>query len=400
MSWTSPNFNYLLWARNNKDGALLEGSSRSTKTISSIDFIIYLCARVEKNATFNLVRQTYNSHKTTLYDDFNKRLHDFGISSPFDNSKEVPSFKLLGNKISFLGADSADKFQGAGADYWYFNELLDINKLIFDNAEQRCNKFWWGDFNPRFSQHWVYENIMKRPDVGYIHTTFKDNPFISEISRKKILSYQPTPENIANGTADDYMWNVYGLGLRCAQTGLIFPYVNWISEFPQDIERYWFGLDFGFTNDPSALVKIAQKGNDLYFHELLYSPTDNSELLYQIINPIVGRNIVWADSADRYVGNKGSEGMVRELQKKGVNIFKAKKFPGSVQFGIDVMKKYKLNIVKTPGFVKEQENYAWRSINGIQINEPIGDFDHLWSASRYGCQMELNRRSFGMKKTN
>ena len=400
MRWISPNLLYLHWALRNKSGALLEGSSRSTKTIASVDFIIYLCARKETNATINVVRQTYNSHKTTLYDDFNRRLHDFGITSPFDNSKEVPSFKILGNKVNFLGADSADKFQGAGADYWYFNEILGIEKIIFDNAEQRCNKFWWGDFNPRFSQHWVYENIMKREDVGHIHTTFKNNPFISAVSKNKILSYQPTDENIKNGTADDYMWKVYGLGLRCAQTGLIFPYVNWINDFPEDIERVWFGLDFGFTNDPTALVKIAQKGNDLFFQEMLYKPIDNSDLLYQVIFPIVNKNVTWADSADRYVGNQGSQGMVRELQKKGINIFKAKKFPGSLVFGIDNLKKYRLNIVKSDNFVKEQENYAWRTINGIAINEPIGDFDHLWSAARYGCQMEIGRRSFGMKKQN
>ena len=379
MNWVSPNFSFLHWAIKNKSGALLEGSSRSTKTIASIDFIIYLCARVEHYATFNLVRQTYNSHKTTLYDDFNKRLHDFGLISPFDSSKEVPSFKILGNKVNFLGADNADKFQGAGSDYWFFNEILNIPKLIFDNAEQRCRKFWWGDFNPRFSQHWVFENIMKRDDVGYIHTTFKDNPFISPIELKKILSYDPNnPENIRNGTADDYMWKVYGLGLRCAQTGLIFPYVNWITEFPTDIERVWYGLDFGFTNEPSALVKIAQKGNDLYFQELLYSPTDNSELLFLILNPLVGKNVVWADSADRYVGNQGSEGMVKELQKKGLRVFKAKKFAGSIQFGFDIMKRFKINIVKTNNFLKEQENYCWRTINGIEINEPIGDFDHCF----------------------
>ena len=392
--WASKNYYYLHGSLNHRAGALLEGSSRSGKTIASIDFIIDLCTRFENNATFNCVRQTYNSHKTTLYDDFNKRLHDFGLPSPFDTSKEVPSFKIFGNKINFLGADSADKFQGAGADYWYFNEILDINRMIFDNAEQRCRKFWWGDFNPRFSQHWVFENIMKRPDVGYIHSTFRDNPFISPIELKKILSYEPTPENIANGTADDYMWNVYGLGLRCAQTGLIFPNVNWITpaQYPTDIPKIGYGLDYGYTNDPTALVRCCSRGNDVYLWKKVYKPIDNPEILYLAVKDEIGKNVTWADSADRYSGSTGPVYMTKELQKKGLKVFPAKKFPGSILFGIQNMKEYRLHIVKDDETQKEQENYAWRTILGIPVNEPIDGFDHFWSAARYWCQMELAKR--------
>jgi hypothetical protein len=88
-----------------KRGVLLEGSSRSGKTWDSIDFIIYLCASVETKATINIIKESYNSFKTTLYDDFNRRLPDYGLKSPFADRRDVSTFKLFGNKINLLGAD-------------------------------------------------------------------------------------------------------------------------------------------------------------------------------------------------------------------------------------------------------------------------------------------------------
>lgn len=380
-----------LWKGESR-GLILEGGSRSGKTWSVIDYLIQFCAHHNgAGLVINLVKETYAGFKTTLYDDFNKRLTHLTINHPFANTRDVPSFQLFGNKINFLGADQAAKFHGASCDIFWINEALDVQQAIFDQLEMRCRMYWILDYNPKTADHWVY-GLEKRPDVHLFHSTMLQNPFIGKWEKAKILSYEPTQKNIEQGTADDFLWAVYGLGKRRAQSGLIFPYVNWIKEFPQDVEKVWYGLDFGFTNEPSALVRIANKGNDVFLQELLYEPTDSSALLHEILRPLVLSNVVWADSADRYVGSQGSEGMVKELQKMGLRIFKARKFPGSIQFGFDIMKRYRLNIVRSANFQKEQENYTWRSINGIQVNEPIGEFDHLWSAARYGIQMELAKR--------
>lgn len=371
---------------NERRGVILEGGSRSGKTWSTIDFIIQLCAtNQDARLVINIVKETYTGFKTTIYDDFSKRLTGFGIDNPFGSVRDIPNYNLFGNKINFIGADQSAKFHGAACDYFWINEALDVDQAIFDQLEMRCRKAWIMDYNPKTSVHWIYEKVIPRPDVSFLKTTMLDNPFIGKWERKKILSYEPTDINIRNGTADDYMWKVYGLGERCAQSGLIFPYVNWIDRFPDEVDRVWFGLDFGYTNDPTALVRIAVNGNQLYLKEETYTPIESADVLCSVVKPIVNESIVWCDSAD--------PGMIRDLQKHGIRAFAVKKFPGSIQHGIDVMKRFSLNIVKSDNWRKEQANYAWRTINGIQVNEPIDGYNHLWDASRYGCQMELSRRA-------
>lgn len=360
--------------------ALLEGSSRSGKTIASIQFIIWYCLSNENKTVF-IIRNTYNSHKTTLYLDFNIVLKQFGLPTPFESAKEVSQFKIGGCAIHFIGADTPAKFEGAGCDVAYFNEILDVQQSVFDQVEQRCREFIFCDYNPKYSRHWVYDSILKRNDVTYLHSTFNDNPFISAMERKKILSYEPTPENIEQGTADDYRWNVYGLGIRCSQEGLIFKNVTWITTFPEEVERIFFGNDFGYSVDPNALVKVGVNGNNLYLQEMLYEPVDNSEILFNILTPIVGSHTIWCDSADR--------GFITDMRLRGLNVFPARKYAGCINYRIDMIKRYKIHIVKSENFIKEQENYKYRTVQGIQTNEPVDAFNHLWDATGYACQHEL-----------
>ena len=363
-------------------GSILEGSSRSGKTWSSIDFLHMLCTRYETNATINIVKETNESFKTTLYDDFNRRFPEFGIHSPFDGMKEVRTFFLYGNRINLLGADKPSKFHGAGCDYFWINEGLDVEQDIFDQLEQRCRKFWWIDYNPKVSDHYVYDKIVPRDNVSFLKTTFLDNPFISKPERDKILSYEDTEFNRRNGTVDDYKWKVYGLGDRCAPEGLVFPYVTWINNFPEAVERVFYGLDFGYTNDPTALVKIGVNGRNIYFKNLFYLPVDNADLLTKVINRLVpDEGTIWADSAD--------PGMIGDLQRNGLTVIGAKKFPGCINYRIDIMKRFKIHIVRNLNFRKEQENYKYRVIQGIKLNEPEDKWNHLWDASGYACQHEL-----------
>lgn len=371
----NPNLRYLeKCLLEGKRGVLLEGSSRSGKTWDSIDFLIYLCSVIEEGATINIIKESYNSFKTTLYDDFNRRLPMYGIPSPFANKKEVAQFRLFGNKINLLGADDASKFHGASCDYFWCNEMLDISKDIFDQSEQRCRKFWWGDYNPKVTDHWVFSNVEPRKDVGFLKTTFRDNPRVSEPEKKKILSYEPTPENIEQGTADDYMWNVYGMGLRSAPEGLIFQHVNWIDEFPKDIEKVYWGLDFGYTNSPSALSRVGIQGRELYAENVFYSPTESPTELIPILQQHVGKSYVWADPSGR--------GMIAILRREGFNIIATNTFPGSIKTGLSIMKSYRINLVKSEATRKEQANYKYRTVNGKRTDEPIDDFNHFWDSIR------------------
>ena len=378
----NPNLRHLHKSlKTGKRGAILEGSSRSAKTWSSLDFIVYLTSTVETGSTINIIKETYNSFKTTLYDDFNRRLPDFGINSPFAHKQEVKQFKLFGNKINLLGADNPSVFHGVSCDYFYINEALDVSQAVFDQLEMRCRKFWWMDYNPKLTDHWVYDKICNRDDVAFLKTTFKDNPFISQQERNKILSYEPTEYNIQQGTADDYMWNVYGLGLRSAPEGLIFQHVTWIDQFPINIEKIYWGSDVGYTNSPSALVKLGVDGQNIYLQKIHHGPTPSSNEYIPIIREHAPKEVVWADSAE--------PGYISDARRAGLKVFAVNKFPGSIKYGISLLKKYKIHIVDCPEWRREQSNYKFREINGIKLDEPIDDFNHLWDAARYAAMSNL-----------
>lgn len=369
-----------------KRGAVLEGSSRSGKTWAGIDIIILLSVRYEKNCVINIVKETYNEHKTTTYNDFNKRLPMFGIVSPFENTKEVSSFKIFGNKINLLGADKPSKFHGAQCDYLWINEAIPVDKAIFDQAEMRCTKFWWMDYNPSVTEHWIFNAVIPRSDVGYLHSTFVDNPHVSHQERNKIKSYEPTKENIAQGTADKFMWDVYGLGKRGAMRGLVFPNVNYIDKFPQIAHSY--GMDFGFTADPLALVKFAQEEENIYLELLIYEPIETPDTLASVFESLlIEKNTpITADSSDKYISeNKGSIEMVVAMRAFDYQVEKVKK-TNSVMFWLLAMKKKRINIVRNNlyGYAKkEAENYRLKEINGIPINQPEDKFNHFWDAARY-----------------
>lgn len=373
-----------------KRGVVLEGSSRSGKTWSGIDFIILACSRYLDNAVVNIVKETYNEFKTTLYNDWRKRLNDFNLDNPFEYKQEVQSFKIGTNQINFLGADKPSKFHGAQSDILWLNEALPIDKSIFDQAEMRCTKFWFMDYNPSVTEHWIFNSVINRPDVGFLRTSWKDNPYVSTQEKNKILSYEPTADNIKNGTADDYMWKVYGLGLRGDPQGLIFKHVNWIDEWPKDMPHS-YGMDFGYVADPTVIVKYFENQTDIYIDYLCYEPIDNPHAINDFAEKsgINKRLPVTADSADKYTAeNKGTVQMVKDLKDLGWNIKKVNKNK-SVIYWLGSMRRKRINVVRNVNAKREFENYKYREINGIVINEPIDKYNHGIDAARYR-HMELN----------
>lgn len=395
-------------------GCALEGSSRSGKTWSGVDIIIWLATHVHKDTgcTINIYRETYNEFKTTLYDDFKRRLDDFDLPNPFHNAKEVQSFRIGKTTVFFLG----DGKHGGGCDYAFYNEVMFLKEHVFNQSEMRCRKFWWADYNPSVTDHWFFDKVLTRPDVAFLRTTYQDNmKFISFGELNKIKGYEPwesdsyvvkdgeiyynglpvtdsnqPPPNIKNieaGTADEFLWKVYGLGLRGAMKGVIFNHVEWIDEFPD--MGYAYGMDFGFTVDPTTIVKHAEDEYNIWLELLCYEPIETPQEISDYMDAIgIEKELpITADSSDKHVSeNKGSIEMVRGLRKLGWKVSKVSKTKG-VMFWINSMKLKKIHIVKNKFYQqakKEKENYRMKEINGIAINQPIDKYNHFWDGGRYG----------------
>lgn len=415
-----------------KSGVVLEGSSRAFKTISSLDFIIYLCSKVETNSVINIMKETYTSFKTTIYNDIDWRFPQFGLKSPFLGKQEVKSFILFGNKVTLIGSDSESAQLGVGCDYLYINEALNVPKDVRNQALQRCRKFWWMDYNPSAAEHDIYTQTIGRKDVGFLKTTYKDNLQIAPGERTQIESYQPVelskigmffgssseeqvikftaiqkalkydldrnPDgfplsdvkelircrtNELTGTADKFKWMVYGMGERMAPDGLIFPNVTWIKQFPENIEKIYWGTDFGYTVDPSTLVKSGISGDNIFIENKFYQPTPTPNDYINLISQHIDKETtVNADPS----GDNGGRGFISACRQAGYRLIATNVYPGSVKFGASLIKKRKIHLVDSPELRKEQAGYckAKARVNGVMVitDDPIDANNHIWDAAR------------------
>lgn len=361
-----------------------EGGSRSGKTFDAFDLIIDFCLISNRPLMIYVLRDTLVNCKDYTLQDFKEKIRLRGLfeEDALTGEGQRPEYRIKDSVIRFRGLDKMGTKEGFPSDILFFNEVLSgISKEQFDSVTMRCKLLAILDWNPRYTKHWAFE-LEGRPNVFFTHTTFKDNPHCPKAVAKRILSYEPTPENIAAGTADEWRWKVYGLGIRAAQEGLIFPDVDWIDTFPTDLEFTAFGLDFGFTVDPTAIVEVGAKGRDLFVRPCFYAPCDDPDTLAEILHNVMGyEQCCIADSADKYAQNP--EGMVFSLQMRGLSVSKFSKYSGSLIAGINILKNFRMHIVKDKDFQNEQGGYVWDSINGIKINRPIDKFNHYWDATRY-----------------
>ncbi|MES1219456.1 MAG: phage terminase large subunit [Bacteroidota bacterium] len=384
-----------------KKGFVLEGASGSGKTQDAIRFIAAYCQyNQNKGKRIFIFRQKYSDCRETVLEDFIKFLKDHDLYDQRNHTMSHPQrYQLFGNTIRFAGLDNMGS-HGKRNDLIYGNEAMEIEKEAFKQINQRTNEIFILDYNPSVTDHWVYDEVIPRDDTKTFRSWMLINPFLPKGQRDEILRYEPWhpedrklpekerrphPTNIEQGTANQYLWKVYGLGERAAPEGLIFPVVTWIKEFPKNIELIHFGSDFGKTNSPSTIVKLGVLGTNLYLEKLLHAPTptptDYIKALEQVCKTHGNGIIVWADSAE--------PGYISDSRTAGYNVYGANKFSGSISYGISLLQKFKIHIVDCPEWRKEQSNYVFKKIHGFKLDEPIDDFNHLWDAARYAALHNL-----------
>lgn len=374
-----------------------EGSSRSGKTFDTFDFLYDICAASDKGLNVYVFRATLQDCKEYTLADFKKKLLLRGVYNPdYIKAENIrPDYTIGKSCIHFRGLDKMDTKEGYDCDIVYINEALDdISRAQYENITMRVTTAIILDYNPKTADHYIFK-FEGQPDTWFTKTTYNDNPFCPEGVRRRIESYEPTNENIAAGTADEYRWKVYGLGERCAQEGLIYQNVAWIDKFPSDCTRVVLGMDFGFTQDETALVKVGVRGNNELYAELLYyKPCDDGDALYNEIRSHFNEdsiNVCYCDTADKYA--KNPDGMVTILARKGLPVVKADKYPNSVVDGIMWIKNFRLHIVRNRPSEIEVNSYVWDEVNGIALNYPKqGCKDHFLDALRYTVITELKYR--------
>lgn len=402
------------YTEDNKVVICNEGGTRSSKTWDTFHFIYTFCNHNQNEGNdIYILRDTLVNCKEKTFKEFKKCMKIIGANLTYFSEHQKPYVNIFGNHVYFRGLDSEDNTEGYPSDIIFINEALETQKDKVDGLKMRCRKLMIMDWNPKFTQHWCFD-LERQPNVFFTHSTYKNNKHLKASIITDIEAYepwepgsydiidntlfyngnpidesnQPPPhaDNIENATSDEFRWKVYGLGLRGAMQGIIFKNVTWVPEFPPIAHTY--GMDFGFVADPLAFGKYAKQGRNIYLELLLYTPISNSIDVDASLKALkVSKYVpITADSSDKYVSEKkGTTQMVTELFDMGWEISKVSKTKG-VMYWLEDMKNYKIHIVKNHLYNKvkiEQENYVYKEVNGIQINQPNDKFNHFWDQARY-----------------
>lgn len=421
---TTINFAYVAYAfKKGYRYCCLEGSSRSGKTWAILQWLVFACLEPKtfipnyerESLEVRCMRHDATTSRATIWHDLQKIIETLGLKEGPDglrlNRRDMEIAFPNGSKIMFGGASDPGKLHGLGSDIVFFNEAMMISRAAVDQMEMRTRIGFIFDWNPSLNEHWIFkqgfdrtcnygadEKMAGSPKVFYAHSTYKDN--LENLTVGQVASieqFEMTPGNIDRGTANQHMWEIYGLGRRGFMEGRIIPpeHVELVAddEFPtpSQWECHGYGLDWGMT-DPTALIECAIFNKKLYVREVIYKsgllplpdpnlPQDESTLMLM--------REIGIKPTDVIVGDSARSDLNASLRRAGFCVIDAyKQYGGSIEPGISLMNQRKWCVTDSSYNVKfELENWCWATDRyGNQLNTPGKKHNHAMDAIRYWLQ--------------
>ena len=366
------------------------GGTRSSKTWS----LNQLCAlwlisgnygsdKYCHEGVWTTVRKYRTNLDGTVIRDFEDILKAEGWYSGIDHNKTKKQYRYGKRLVEFIGADDEQKLRGAKRNILYCNEAneLEYKQEFFQLLMRTENKIFL-DFNPDDEQIWINQELeIKRSkevgDVEVIVSNYKNNAFLPKSLIKEIEYLKQT---------DKEFWKIYGLGEYGNISGLIYENVKYVDSMP-DCKLVAHGLDFGYSIDSCAALSVYRKDDELYLKELIYERELTNHDIAEKLIPIIGREELICDSAEPK--------SIEELYRLGLNAKPATKGRDSILNGIDILKRYKINVVNSSNLRREFRMYKWATDkNGNSLQKPIGQ-DHLMDALRYVALIHLKENNRG-----
>jgi phage terminase large subunit len=285
-----------------------------------------------------------------------------------------------GSIIEFKSYQDSQDAKSGKRDYFFLNEANGISFEIYSELAMRTKKKVFVDYNPN-ARFWVHEKLIGKEGTELIISDHRHNPFLPEIIRKKI-------EALRND--DEELWKVYARGMTGKIEGLI--YRNWgtIGMVPHEAQLIGMGMDFGFTNDPTACVMVYRYNGELIIDELLYHKGYTNQDIGQFFTQAgINKTVpIIADSAEPK--------SIEELRRMGWRIEGANKGKDSILNGIDILKRFRFNVTtRSSNLIKELNAYKWKEKDGNATNVPIDSFNHGMDALRYLALNKLAEKNIG-----
>ncbi len=345
----------------------VNGGTGASKTISILLWLIQRC-QTNPNELWSVTTDFFPRLQKGAIRDFINIMEEHKYFRPerWNKTDHIYTFET-NSALEFFSSDQSAKVRGPRRTGVFINEANTISLETFRQLDVRSEKVIWLDWNP-VQEFWWYTDIVPNFDVDSLVLTYKDNEGLSAQQVQAIEAYKYNKN----------WWRIFGEGQLGLSEGVIYHFLP-IDSIPPDARLVRKGLDFGYTNDPAALLDIYQWNSAYIWDELLYRKgMSNKDLADVILNS--EKALTVADSAEPK--------SIDELKSYGVSIIASQKGPGSIMQGIQYVQNQKIYVTtRSFNIWKEQRNYLWLTDkDGKIINEPSPFLNHLMDAGRYGME--------------
>jgi phage terminase large subunit len=366
---------------------IIQGGTSAGKTYAILAILIDKAARTP-NTEISVVSESIPHLRRGCIKDFLKIMKETGRFNEANFNKTYLKYEFTnGSYIEFFSADDDSKMRGARRNILYINEANNVSFESYIQLAIRTSGEIYLDFNP-VARFWAHTEIENEDDAELLIINYKDNEGLPQ----SIIDM--LEQNRVKALTSSYWENwcrVYLDGLIGNLEGAVFPLWNEVDRIPEEAKLIGYGLDFGFTNDPSVLLGIYKMDDNIYVDEIIYQKGLSNSELASIAkdNGVFGE--IYADAAEPK--------SISELRRYGLRILPAQKGKDSILFGISTLHEYNIFITSRSNNTKDEfGKYTWKKDGeGRYMNVPIDTFNHSIDALRYLAIMKLTKKNTGIK---
>lgn len=362
----------------NKRIKVIRGGTSAGKTFGIIPILIDKAIK-NPNLEISIVSESVPHLRRGALKDFLKIMMMLNRYRDAQFNKSTLKYNFTnGSYIEFFSTDMPDKLRGARRTDLYINEC---NNIPFDAYQQlmvRTSNNIWLDYNPT-SSFWVDREVLNGEDVDFITLTYKDNEALPDTIVKEIESAK---EKAKKSNYWKNWWKVYGLGQLGSLEGVCIP--DWKeTQLPSEARILCYGMDFGYSNDPTSVVAMYKYNDSYIFDEIIYKKGLLNRDISNLLKTYDVDDVIYADSAEPK--------SIAELNHYGHIVYPVKKGRDSINYGLNLINQNKIFITsRSKNLINELRNYVWMSDKqGNVLNKPIDAYNHAIDALRYAITSQL-----------